>query len=88
MLGLVENMSRFICPHCHEGTDIFGSKGVAKLAKELDVAYLGEMPLIRDIRELSDIGEPLMVRDPDGVAGKIYTTIAEKVWKTLQQQNV
>ena len=85
VLGLVENMSHFICPHCDHGTDIFGSEGVTKLAKELNIDFLGDMPLIRDIRETSDVGEPLMVRDPNGAAGKIYIDIAQKVWTKLSK---
>ena len=77
-------MSHFICPHCDHGTDIFGSEGVQRLAKELQIDYLGAMPLIRQIRELSDIGEPIMVRSPDTTAGKMYTEMASKIWKTLQ----
>jgi len=79
-------MSHFICPHCDHGTDIFGSKGVQTLAKDLNVDYLGEMPLIRDIRVLSDIGEPLMVRSPESTAGKLYTDMAKKIWDKLQDQ--
>ena len=83
ILGIVENMSYFLCPNCGERSDIFGNGGAKAEAERLGVPFLGEVPLHMDIRANSDAGTPVVVSDPDGPHAKIYKAIAEKVWNGL-----
>ena len=79
VLGLVENMSYFQCPHCGTRSDIFGHGGAREEAQRLDVPFLGEVPLHIDIREKSDAGLPVVATEPDGAHAAIYREIAAKV---------
>jgi ATP-binding protein involved in chromosome partitioning len=79
VLGIIENMSYFLCPHCKERTDIFGHGGARHEAERLGVPFLGEVPLDTVIRETSDAGRPVVTTDPDGPHAKIYREIAAKV---------
>jgi ATP-binding protein involved in chromosome partitioning len=79
VLGIVENMSYFLCPDCGSRHDIFGHGGARAEAEKLGVPFLGEVPLDMQIRETSDAGSPVVVSDPDGSHSKIYRDIAEKV---------
>jgi ATP-binding protein involved in chromosome partitioning len=83
VLGLVENMSFFACPHCGETTNLFGHGGARREAEALGVPFLGEVPLLLDIRETSDAGTPIVAQAPDSPAAKAYSAIAERVWKGL-----
>ena len=84
VLGIVENMSFFLCPRCGERTDIFGHGGARKEAERLKVPFLGEVPLDMAIRETSDSGLPVVATQPDGPHAKIYREIAGKVRDQLQ----
>jgi ATP-binding protein involved in chromosome partitioning len=77
-LGLIENMSHFVCPNCHHDAEIFGSGGGERLAEELRVPFLGRIPIYQPIREGSDAGVPLMVSDPDSPAARAFMTAAER----------
>src|ERR1700688_1959426 len=79
VLGIVENMSTFICPHCGERSDIFGHGGARAEAERLGVPFLGEVPLHMDIREKSDSGLPVVATMPDGALATVYRDIAAKV---------
>ena len=79
VLGIVENMSYFLCPHCGERSDIFGHGGARHEAERLGVPFLGEVPLDMEIREKSDAGLPVVAVAPDGELAKIYRQIAERV---------
>lgn len=79
ILGIIENMSTFICPHCGETSDIFGHGGAQEEAGKLNVLFLGAVPLHMDIRRFSDEGAPIVVSEPDGPHAKIYKNIALKV---------
>ncbi|TPW35994.1 Mrp/NBP35 family ATP-binding protein [Oecophyllibacter saccharovorans] len=79
VLGIVENMSYFCCPNCHEKTDLFGHGGARREAEELGVPFLAEIPLLRAIRASGDEGQPISVAEPDSEAGKAYQTLAERV---------
>jgi ATP-binding protein involved in chromosome partitioning len=83
VLGIVENMSYFLCPHCGERSDIFGHGGARHEAERLDVPFLGEVPLDMEIREKSDAGLPVVADAPDGPHAKIYRDIAERVRGSL-----
>ena len=79
VLGVVENMSYFLCPSCGTRSDIFGHGGAHKEAERLGVPFLGEVPLHMTIREKSDAGLPVVATEPDGPHAKIYREIAAKV---------
>ena len=87
VLGIVENMSTFICPHCGERSDIFGHGGARAEAERLDVPFLGEVPLDIVIREDSDAGRPVVVSAPDGPHAKIYRDIAARVRDGLARES-
>ena len=79
VLGVVENMSYFLCPSCGSRSDIFGHGGARREAERLGVTFLGEVPLHMTIREKSDSGLPVVATEPDGPHAKIYREIAAKV---------
>jgi ATP-binding protein involved in chromosome partitioning len=83
VLGIVENMSYFLCPHCGERSEIFSHGGARREAEKLGVPFLGELPLDIAIRETSDSGRPIVVADPASEHAKVYIAIAEKVWRGL-----
>jgi ATP-binding protein involved in chromosome partitioning len=84
VLGIVENMSYFECPHCGTRSDIFGHGGARHEAERLGVPFLGEIPLHMSIRATSDSGNPVVDSEPDGPHAKIYRAIGEKVRDQLQ----
>jgi ATP-binding protein involved in chromosome partitioning len=84
LLGVVENMSYFLCPQCGTRSDIFGHGGARHEAERLGVPFLGEVPLHIDIREKSDAGLPVVATDPDGPHAKIYRDIAQRVHDSLR----
>jgi ATP-binding protein involved in chromosome partitioning len=83
VLGIVENMSMFICPKCGERSDIFGHGGARREAERLGVPFLGEVPLDMAIRETSDAGLPIVASQPDSPHAEAYRTIAAKVREQL-----
>ncbi|KAF0227720.1 MAG: putative ATPase of the MinD/MRP superfamily [Beijerinckiaceae bacterium] len=83
ILGVVENMSTFICPSCGTRHDIFGHGGAKSEAARIGVPFLGEVPLAMAIRERSDAGLPITVTEPDGPHAAAYRAIADKVWAIL-----
>ncbi len=85
VLGIVENMSYFLCPHCGERTDIFSHGGARKEAETLGVPFLGEVPLDLRIRETSDAGTPIVASDPESPYAKVYREVATKVWDGIQR---
>jgi ATP-binding protein involved in chromosome partitioning len=84
VLGIVENMSYFLCPSCGERSDIFGYGGARKEAERQGVPFLGEVPLHMTIREKSDSGMPVVATEPDGPHAKIYREIAAKVLEQIK----
>jgi len=79
VLGIVENMSYFLCPHCGGRSDIFGHGGARAEAERLGVPFLGEVPLDMEIREKSDSGLPVVAANPDGPHAQTYRDIAARV---------
>lgn len=77
-LGIVENMSYFVCSGCEREHDIFGRGGGEKLAAEMGVPFLGRLPIYQPIREGSDAGVPLVVSEPDSPAGRAFMEVAEQ----------
>jgi ATP-binding protein involved in chromosome partitioning len=86
VLGIVENMSYFLCPHCGGRTDIFGHGGAADEAARLGVPFLGAVPLHSAIRERSDAGAPVVVSEPEGEHAGIYRAIAAAVWDRVRAE--
>ncbi|WP_419730713.1 Mrp/NBP35 family ATP-binding protein [Lichenicola sp.] len=84
VLGIVENMSVFCCPNCGHATPLFGHGGARKEAEALGVPFLGEVPLLMDIRLSADAGTPILARDPDSEAGRAYDAIAARVAEALR----
>ncbi|MEA2935712.1 MAG: ATP-binding protein involved in chromosome partitioning [Variibacter sp.] len=84
VLGIVENMSYFLCPHCGGRSDVFAHGGARKEAERLGVPFLGEVPLAMNIRETSDAGRPVVATDPDGPQARIYREIAGRVRNELR----
>jgi ATP-binding protein involved in chromosome partitioning len=83
VLGIVENMSYFLCPKCGERSEIFGHGGAHEEADKLGVPFLGEIPLHLDIRTTSDSGHPIVVAQPESAHAQAYKNIAGRVWKQL-----
>ena len=86
VLGIVENMSTFICPKCGEPTEIFGTGGAKQEALRLGVDFLGGIPLHKDIRTTSDDGTPIVLEFPDSIHSKSYRDIASAIWKNASKQ--
>ena len=80
VLGVIENMSYFVCPHCGGRSDVFTHGGARRAAEEMGVDFLGELPLDMSIREGSDSGKPIVATDPQGMHADAYGAIAEAVW--------
>ena len=87
VLGIIENMSTFICPHCGTRSDIFGHGGARHEAERLRVPFLGEVPLAIDIREKSDAGAPVVAAEPDSQHAKTFRDIAARVREGLQAES-
>lgn len=83
VLGIVENMSTFICPNCGTRSDIFGHGGARHEAERLGVPFLGEVPLEMKIRETSDAGSPIVASQPDSPQAAAYRGIAARVREQL-----
>ena len=79
ILGIVENMSTYVCPNCHHTEHIFGHGGGERMCQEYGVDFLGNLPLNLSIREQADSGNPTVVAQPDSEITKIYKEIARKV---------
>ena len=77
-MGIVENMSYYQCTNCHHEADIFGHGGGEALATELNVPFLGRLPIYQPIREGSDAGVPLVIAEPASAAARAFLTLAER----------
>jgi len=86
ILGVIENMSYFLCPHCGGRTDIFSHGGARHDAEKMGVPFLGEVPLDAAIRETSDAGRPVVGADPQGPHAAIYLNLAAKVKALLESE--
>ena len=84
VLGIIENMSYFVCPKCGERSDIFGHGGAQAEAEKLGTPFLGAVPLHMDVRVTSDEGRPIVASSPDSLHAQIYRGIAAKAWGELQ----
>jgi ATP-binding protein involved in chromosome partitioning len=78
-LGLVENMSHFVCPNCHTESDIFGKGGGESLANELNIPFLGRIPIYEPIRVGGDTGVPIVIGEPKSPAAQAFRAAAEQL---------
>jgi ATP-binding protein involved in chromosome partitioning len=83
VLGIIENMSYFLCPHCGERSDIFGHGGARREAQRLGTDFLGEVPLDLAIRETSDEGRPITAVAPDSPYARTFRDIAAQIWQKV-----
>src|SRR5579871_45842 len=83
ILGIVENMSAFVCPHCGQESHIFGHGGARETARKLHVPFLGEIPLVPAIRETSDTGQPIVATRPEAPEAKAFLSIAASIAEAL-----
>ncbi len=88
VLGIVENMSYFVCPHCGERTDIFDHGGARKMAERMEVPFIGEIPLDTKIRLGGDTGLPVMITEPDSPLGAAFRNAAENIAAKVSVMNV
>src|SRR3954469_12239766 len=77
-LGIIENMSYFVCGNCRHEADIFGHGGGEQMAADFGIPFLGRVPIYQPIREGSDAGVPLMISEPDSPSGKAFMAAAER----------
>jgi ATP-binding protein involved in chromosome partitioning len=77
ILGIIENMSAYVCPHCGRRDEIFGTGGARKTAERLNIPFLGDIPLATPIRMASDAGKPIVLTQPDSPAAKAFVKAAE-----------
>jgi ATP-binding protein involved in chromosome partitioning len=87
IIGVVENMSGFICPHCGTKSDIFQSGGGEKMAKEANVSFLGSLPIDPQIGVDSDKGSPFVIAHPDSAATKAFIDIVKKVETHIEERD-
>ncbi|MBK19658.1 MAG: hypothetical protein CMM52_12565 [Rhodospirillaceae bacterium] len=83
VLGIIENMSYFVCPHCGEKSEIFTHGGAKNAAAQMGVDFLGEIPLEMAIREGSDNGRPIVASDPESPHANAYRAIADALWEKV-----
>lgn len=84
VIGLIENMSGFVCPHCGEVTQIFKSGGGEAAAKDLNIQFLGRVPLEAAVVESGDAGMPIVIANPKSKSAAAFEAIAQKVVKTVE----
>lgn len=83
IIGIIENMSYFLCPHCHERTEIFDHGGGLRTSKELKVPFIGSVPIDTEIRVGGDSGMPIVNAKPDSPQAKAFIDIADKILKQM-----
>ena len=88
VLGVVENMSFFVCDHCQERTEIFGHGGGVKMAEDLGIPMLGQIPIDTRVRSGGDEGRPIVSAAPDAPAAKAFLDIAGRVAAEISKQNM
>jgi ATP-binding protein involved in chromosome partitioning len=79
VLGIIENMSYFVCPNCGKRTYIFGNNGAVHTSKQLRVPLLGQVPIEAQITAAGDEGIPIVIRDPKSLSAKVFIEIARKL---------
>ncbi|KAI9025065.1 nucleotide binding protein [Phycomyces nitens] len=87
ILGMVQNMSLFICPNCNHESHIFGHDGAARMAEKMEIPFLGEVPLHADICKLSDSGKPIVISQPDSPFAAHYKQISGRLLDQLSAKD-
>jgi len=85
IIGIVENMSYFVCNKCQEKHFIFDQGGCMRLATKTGLEFLGDIPLLVDVRRAGDEGTPTVAREPDSLVGKAFLSLAERVVARVQK---
>ena len=88
VLGVIENMSDFACPHCGQHTEIFGNGGGRRMAEDMGIPFLGAVPIDTRVREGGDEGRPIVVAAPESAAGAAFIELAGKVAAQISVQNM
>jgi ATP-binding protein involved in chromosome partitioning len=88
VLGVVENMSYFVCGHCQERTEIFGHGGGARMAEDLGIPLLGEVPIDTRVRSGGDEGKPIVIAAPESPAARAFFDVAGRVAAQVSIQNM
>jgi ATP-binding protein involved in chromosome partitioning len=88
VLGVVENMSHFVCGHCHERTEIFGNGGGRRMAEEMQIPFLGEVPIDTRVRSGGDEGQPIVAVAPEASAAQAFASVASQVAAQVSVQNL
>ncbi len=83
ILGVIENMSYYLCPHCAGRSEIFGHGGAEEACRQMGIRFLGEVPLQEELRRASDEGRPLVMRDPDAPAAQAIVKAASEAAAAL-----
>ncbi|MDR0309152.1 MAG: Mrp/NBP35 family ATP-binding protein [Candidatus Methanoplasma sp.] len=86
ILGIIENMSGFVCPHCGELTDIFGSGGGEKTAENLKIQFLGRVPLEPVVAASGDSGRPVVIAEPASKSAAAFNSIVDKLIRTVENR--
>jgi ATP-binding protein involved in chromosome partitioning len=87
VLGVIENMSYFVCPHCSERTEIFGTGGGRAMSEEMGIPFLGEVPIDTRVREGGDQGQPIVEAAPDAVAATSLLDVSRRLAAQISIQN-
>jgi ATP-binding protein involved in chromosome partitioning len=87
VLGIVENMSHFTCPHCHHEIDIFSKGGAERTAKQFNIPFLGSVELTQEIRQGGDTGMPVALAGPDAPQAAPFYVIARELAQRVQEQS-
>ena len=87
ILGVIENMSYFVCSHCDERTEIFGTGGGKRMGEELDIPFLGEVPIDTRVRSGGDEGKPIVDAAPDAPAAQAFVSLSSRVAAQVSIQN-
>ena len=87
VLGVIENMSYFLCGHCNERTEIFGNGGGRSMAEEMQIPFLGEVPIDTRVRSGGDEGKPIVDESPEAPAAQAFLDLAGRVAAQVSVQN-
>jgi ATP-binding protein involved in chromosome partitioning len=85
-IGIVENMSGLICPHCGNRIDLFGTGGGKRDAALFGASFLGEVPIDPQVRKGADIGQPIVLVDPNAEVSQAFLTIATRIEEALVEE--
>ena len=88
VLGLIENMSGFVCPRCGKVEDIFGSGGAESYSQQNKIPFLGKIPLDTQIRKMSDSGNPIVIKSPESISGQAFRKIAQNLAAQVSIRNL